>query len=110
MPRGAGIAHEWYDTDGDGELEDITGQTAAHYSLRPGGLHGSALDLAHWCEHLFRDRSVSSEASLAEMTAFRVADDPNEPLPAEYGLGLGRFTLPVLSDVDHYGHSGSSLG
>lgn len=110
VPVGAEIAHEWYDTDGDGNLEDITGQTAAQYSLKPGGLHSSALDLARWCRALFVDRSVLSGASLAEMTAFRPADDPSEPLAAEYGLGLGRFALPVLSGVDHYGHSGYSFG
>jgi len=43
------------------------------------------------------------------LTAFRVADDPAEPLAAEYGLGLGRFSLPVLADINHYGHSGNSF-
>jgi D-alanyl-D-alanine carboxypeptidase len=110
VPAGITIAHEWYDTDGDGVLEDVTGLTDAQYSLKPGGLHLSALDLAEWCSALFRERSVLSEDSLSQMTAFRVADDPDEPLAVEYGLGLGRFALPVLTDVNHYGHSGLSFG
>jgi D-alanyl-D-alanine carboxypeptidase len=110
VPPGIEIAHEWYDTDGDGVLEDVTGRTDAQYSLKPGGLHLSALDLADWCNAVFRERSVLSEDSLSQMTAFRAAVDPDEPLVAEYGLGLGRFSLPVLADNGHYGHSGLSFG
>lgn len=110
VPAGITIAHEWYDTDGDGDLEDVTGLTEAQYSLKPGGLHLSALGLANWCHALFRERTVLSGESLSQMTDFRVADDPDEPLVAEYGLGLARFSLPVLADVDHYGHSGLGFG
>jgi CubicO group peptidase (beta-lactamase class C family) len=109
-PEGVEVAHEWADIDGDGSFEDITGRTSAQYSLKPGGLHMSAPDLARWCSALFREGAVLSEDSLAEMTAFRVADDPSEPLAAEYGLGLAKFALPVLAGVEHYGHSGSAVG
>jgi hypothetical protein len=60
---------------------------------------------------------VLSEESLAEMLTFIPASEPTEPLVAEYGLGVGKFNLKLVSPgnsrlahLEHYGHSGDVIG
>jgi D-alanyl-D-alanine carboxypeptidase len=117
-PEGVEFAHAWADVNGDGNLDDISGQSPNLYcSILSSPTWTTAEDLARWSQALFDEGKVLSEQSLTEMLSFVPASDPTEPLAAEYGLGVGKFNFEVvapdnsrLADLEHYGHSGNVIG
>lgn len=111
IPSGFPVAHEWFDVDGDGNLDDITDYPKEAFNdLTAAPVYTNAIDLARYCQGLFHDRALLKDEQLAEMLDFRVADDPKEPMAARYGLGTGVFNIPGLSAIEHYGHGGYGLG
>lgn len=111
IPSRYPVAHEWFDTDGDGNLDDITAfPKEALNDLLPAPVYTNAIDLARYCQGLFHDRALLKDEQLAMMLDFRVADDPKEPIAARYGLGTGVFNIPGLSAIEHYGHGGNGIG
>jgi D-alanyl-D-alanine carboxypeptidase len=105
------VAHEWFDVNGDGNLDDITDYPdPALHSLLPAPVYTNAIDLARYCQGLFHDGALLKDDQLAAMLDFRVADDPKEPMAASYGLGVGTFNIPGLSAIEHYGHGGNGIG
>ena len=111
IPSRYPVAHEWFDTNGDGNLDDITDYPKqAFHDLLPAPVYTNAIDLARYCQGLFHDRALLKDDQLAAMLDFRVADDPKEPMAARYGLGTGVFNIPRLSAIEHYGHGGNGIG
>jgi CubicO group peptidase (beta-lactamase class C family) len=111
IPKNIKFAHEWYDLDGDTNLDDITAiPKTAFEDLKDAPVYSNALDLARFCQGLFHDRALVSDKSLAAMLDFRLADDPAEPVAAEYGLGVGVLRIPDLEGFEHYGHTGNGFG
>jgi len=117
-PEGVEFAHAWANVNGDGNLDDISGQSPNLYcSILSSPTWTTAEDLARWSQALFDEGKVLSEQSLTEMLSFVPASDPTEPLAAEYGLGVGKFNFEEvapgnsrLADLEHYGHSGNVIG
>ena len=111
IPSRYPVAHEWFDVNDDGNLDDITDYPKqAFHDLLPAPVYTNAIDLARYCQGLFHDRALLKEEQLAMMLDFRVADDPREPMAARYGLGTGVFNIPGLSTIEHYGHGGNGIG
>jgi CubicO group peptidase (beta-lactamase class C family) len=111
IPSRDPVAHEWFDVDGDGNLDDITAYPKeALNDLLPAPVYTNAIDLARYCQGLFHDGALLGRDQLAAMLDFRVADDPKEPMAARYGLGTGVFNIPGLSGIEHYGHGGNGIG
>ena len=118
-PEGVEFAHAWADVDGDANLDDISSQSPNLYcTILSSPTWTTAEDLARWSQALFYEGRVLNEKSLAEMLTFvKVAGDPTEPLAAEYGLGVGKFDLKLVSPgnsrlahLEHYGHGGNVIG
>jgi len=118
-PEGLEFAHAWANVDGDDNLDDISTQSPHLYcTILSSPTWTTAEDLARWSQALFYDGRVLSEESLAKMLTFdKVRGDPTEPLVAEYGLGVGKFNLKLISPdnsrlahLAHYGHSGNVIG
>jgi len=111
IPSRYPVAHEWFDINGDGNLDDITDYPKpALNDLKSAPAYSTALDLARYCSALFHDGSLLDERRLHAMLEFRTADDPREPMAASYGLGTGTFAIPELAGIEHYGHGGNGLG
>ena len=111
IPATVPVAREWYDLDGDGNYDDITAIPKTGFDdLKSAPVYSGALDLARFCQGLFHDRALVSDACLAAMIDFRPVHDPAEPMAAEYGLGVGVFDLPGLAGLEHYGHGGNGFG
>jgi D-alanyl-D-alanine carboxypeptidase len=111
IPSSYPVAHEWFDVDGDGNLDDITAfPKEALNDLVAAPVYTNAIDLARYCQGLFHDRALLKDEQLAMMLDFRVADDPKEPIAARYGLGTGVFNIPGLFAIEHYGHGGDGIG
>jgi len=105
------VAHEWFDTNGDGNLDDITDYPKTAFDdLKSAPVYADAMDLARYCQALYNDGKLLGDAELAAMLDFRTADDPREPMAASYGLGTGTFDAPGLSAIEHYGHGGNGIG
>jgi D-alanyl-D-alanine carboxypeptidase len=118
-PDGLEFAHAWANVNGDDNLDDISTQSPNLYcTILLSPTWTTAEDLARWSQALFYEGRVLSKESLAEMLTFvKVPGDPTEPLVAEYGLGVGKFNLELVSPgnsrlahLEHYGHSGSVIG
>jgi CubicO group peptidase (beta-lactamase class C family) len=111
IPKNIKVAHEWYDLDGDTNLDDITAiPKTAFEDLKDAPVYSNALDLARFCQGLFHDRALVSHKSLAAMLDLRPVADPAEPMAAEYGLGVGVLRIPDLEGFEHYGHTGNGFG
>ncbi len=111
IPSRYPVAHEWLDSNGDQNLDDITDlPKPALNDLKSAPVYSSAIDLARYCQDLFHDGALLGEDDLAAMLEFRTADDPAEPMAASYGLGTGTFNLPGVSGIESYGHGGNGLG
>lgn len=111
IPENVPVAHEWYDLDGDLELDDITAiPKTAFEDLKDAPVYSNALDLARFCQGLFHDGALVSDESLAAMLDIQPVDDPAEPMAVAYGLGVGVIRVPNLDDLGYYGHSGSGFG
>ena len=101
-------AHGWFDVNGDGEYDDLLSFTS-FYSGIGGGVFSTAEDLARWSQALFREGHVLSEQSLDQMLTFH-SPTPGEPLVAEYGLGVLKFSPEIFNELEVWGHSGSAPG
>ncbi len=102
------IAHGWFDMNGDGRYDDISGidrtsQTTATWGA--GGIVSTAADVARWSCALFEGK-VLSAASLSQMLAFRDASVPPTPIVG-YGLGALRA---FFSGREYWGHGGDMIG
>jgi CubicO group peptidase (beta-lactamase class C family) len=99
------IAHAWFDADGDGTPDDISGRSRNWINSLSGIYYFTTMEsLARWLRGLY-DGKVLSQASLDEMLDFY------GPLPEEglagYGLGTEHF---FMGPVEMWGHKGSIYG
>ncbi len=99
------IAHNWFDTDGDGTPEDISGKSRNWINSLSGIYYFATMEsLVRWLRGLY-DGRVLRQASLDEMLDFY------GPLPEEglagYGLGTEQF---IMGSVEMWGHKGSIYG
>lgn len=107
MPSQFDIAHGWFDVNGDGEPEDISGDSQNWItSMSPNMMYASAIDLARWSQALYEGR-VLSEASLGQMLDFH-RPTPGEPPVTGYGLGAAEIAVKGL--IRSYGHLGLHYG
>jgi D-alanyl-D-alanine carboxypeptidase len=102
------IAHGWFDMNGDGRYDDISGinrtsQTSATWGA--GGMVSTAADVARWACLLFEGK-VLSAASLSQMLTFRTVSVPPTPIVG-YGLGALRA---LFSGREFWGHGGNMIG
>jgi len=107
IPSQPEIAHGWFDVNGDGEPEDISGDPQSWIiSMSPHMMYASSLDLAKWSQALYGGQ-VLSESSLQEMLDFHrpVTDEP--PIT---GYGLGTEEISFTGLIRPYGHLGYHYG
>jgi D-alanyl-D-alanine carboxypeptidase len=98
-------ARPWFDVDGDGALEDISGRGRAWMAGRsPAMVFSTAEDLARWSQALYTGRLLRS-GSLEEMLRFH-RPTPGEPYSG-YGLGTGEFRI---GGREVWGHLGWQYG
>jgi len=107
VPSQLEIAHSWCDLDGDGELEDISGDSQSWItSMSPAMMYASAFDLARWSQALYGGQ-VLSRPSLDQMLDFH-RPTPDEPPLTGYGLGTAEIGVKGL--LQSYGHLGYHYG
>lgn len=64
IPSRYPVAHEWFDVDGDGNLDDITAiPKEALNDLVAAPVDTNAIDLARYCQGLFHDRALLKDAA-----------------------------------------------
>lgn len=82
---------------------------SSDWASADGSLATTADDLVSWLEHLFIDRDVLSDATLAAMTTPTQLTDGTTPvfLDAHYGMGLEIEDAP---DGTIYSHGGGDFG
>ncbi|MFZ0427747.1 MAG: serine hydrolase domain-containing protein [Acidobacteriota bacterium] len=102
------IAHAWFDIDGDGRYDDISGinrtsQVSAAWAA--GGMVAAAADLARWACALFEGKVLSAD-SLSQMLDFHEVSLPPTPI-TDYGLGTVRA---LVSGREYWGHGGDMIG
>jgi D-alanyl-D-alanine carboxypeptidase len=102
------IAHAWFDIDGDGRYDDISGidrtsQVSAAWAA--GGMVATAADVARWACALFEGKVLSAD-SLSQMLDFRQVSLPPTPI-TDYGLGTVRA---LVSGREYWGHGGDMIG
>lgn len=101
------MAHSWCDIDGDGELEDISGDSQAWItSMSPAMMYASVLDLARWSQALYGGQVLNGR-SLDQMLDFH-RPTPDEPPLTGYGLGTAEIAVKGL--LQAYGHLGYHYG
>jgi D-alanyl-D-alanine carboxypeptidase len=99
------IAHAWFDADGDGTPDDISGRSRNWINSLSGICYFTTMEsLVRWLRGLY-DGKVLSQASLDEMLDF-YGPLPDEGL-AGYGLGTEHF---IMGSVEMLGHKGSIYG
>jgi D-alanyl-D-alanine carboxypeptidase len=103
------IAHNWVDTDGDGDFDDV-GDRSRNWinSLSRILYYTRAEDFAMWLHALMRGE-VLEPASLDQMLTF-ISPTPGEPLVVGYGLGLFEVTPAFVEGQTVWGHGGSIPG
>jgi D-alanyl-D-alanine carboxypeptidase len=110
IPSNYNIAHQWFDTDDDGEFEDISDRSLNWIiSLSRILYYTRAEDFARWIHALYHEKRVLSQSSLDEMLTF-ISPCPGEPLVAGYGLGVYEMSSEFTQGIRMYGHSGSQWG
>ena len=114
IPEQMRIAHGWFDTDGDGTPEDISGNSLNWIiSLSPMLVYSTPSDMARWVDALYHKKRVLNEGSLEAMLEF-VGPVQGEPLMKGYGLGIVDINLgalmPQWEQVRVYGHLGNQFG
>ena len=111
VPPGFDIAHNWYDVDADGILDDISSDPKTWLCISPHVIFTTAEDLARWSDALFRERKVLSEKYVGEMLTFHSPiSDPREPLIVGYGLGTAEFPSNLFDGDRVIGHLGWDFG
>ena len=107
VPPQLEVAHAWFDVNGDGEAEDISGDSQVWISsMSPHMMYASALDLARWSQALYEGRVVS-KTSLAQILDFH---HPTPGEPPVTGYGLGTEEIAVKHILQGYGHLGFHYG
>jgi D-alanyl-D-alanine carboxypeptidase len=107
IPPHLDIAHSWFDANGDGEPEDISGDSQNWItSMSPNMMYASAIDLARWSQALYEGR-VLSKASLSQMLDFH---RPTPGEPPVTGCGLGTVEIAIKGLIQIYGHLGLHYG
>lgn len=103
------ITHNWVDTDGDGDFDDV-GDRSRNWinSLSRILYYTRAEDFAMWL-HALMGGEVLEQASLDEMLAF-ISPTPGEPLAAGYGLGIAEVNPTFVEGQRVWGHGGSIAG
>jgi D-alanyl-D-alanine carboxypeptidase len=114
MPGRMRVAHGWFDTNGDGPPEDISGNSLNWIvSLAPMLVYSTPSDVAMWMHALYHRRTVLKEETLKAMLDFGGPVE-GEPLMKGYGLGVVDINLgammPRWAHVRVYGHLGSGFG
>jgi D-alanyl-D-alanine carboxypeptidase len=114
FPDGMRVAHGWFDTNGDGSPEDISGDSLNWIaSLTPMLVYSTPSDMANWMHALYHRKAVLKDHSLKAMLEFG-GPVQNEPLMKGYGLGVADLNLgaimPQWAHVRIYGHLGSGFG
>jgi D-alanyl-D-alanine carboxypeptidase len=114
VPQAIRIAHGWFDKNGDGTADDISGQSLNWIvSLSPMLVYSTPSDMVKWAHALFNKKTVLSEEMLKAMLDFG-GPVQNEPLMKGYGLGVVDIDLgammPHRKHVQVYGHLGSGFG
>jgi CubicO group peptidase (beta-lactamase class C family) len=107
IPPQLSIAHGWFDVNGDGESEDISGDSQNWItSLSPNMMYASAIDLARWSQALYEGR-ILSRAYLDQMLYFHY---PTPGEPPVTGCGLGTEEIAIRGLIRSYGHLGFHYG
>lgn len=114
VPETMQIAHGWFDTNGDGPPEDISGNSLNWIiSLSPMLVYSTPSDMARWMDALYHREKVLKEETLKAMLEF-VGPVQGEPLMKGYGLGVVDINLgalmPQWEHVRVYGHLGNQFG
>jgi D-alanyl-D-alanine carboxypeptidase len=103
------VAHDWWDTDGDGTMEDVSDRPRTWIATRsPALMYTTAEDMAVWSQALYRGEVLGQE-SLNEMLTFHrpAPGAPGGPLATGYGLGTGEFKI---GGFEFWGHLGWQYG
>ena len=114
MPGRMRLAHGWFDTNGDGPPEDISGNSLNWIaSLAPMLVYSTPSDVARWMHALYHRKAVLKEVTLQAMLDFGGPVE-GEPLMKGYGLGVVDINLgammPRWAHVRAHGHLGSAFG
>ncbi len=114
VPERIRMAHGWFDTNGDGSPEDISGNSLNWIaSLSPMLVYSTPRDVAKWLHTLYHRKSVLKEQTLEAMLDFG-RPVQGEPLMKGSGLGVVDINLgailPRWARVRIYGHLGSGFG
>lgn len=114
IPETMRITHGWFDTDGDGTPEDISGNSLNWIaSLSPMLVYSTPIDMVKWMDALYHKKAVLEEKTLKEMLTF-IGPVQGEPLMKGYGLGTVDINLGALmprwEQVRVYGHLGLQFG
>jgi D-alanyl-D-alanine carboxypeptidase len=114
VPQTMRIAHGWFDKNGDGIADDISGHSLNWIvSLSPMLVYSTPSDMVKWAHALFHKKTVLGEETLKAMLDFG-GPVQGEPLMKGYGLGVVDIDLgammPHRKDVRIYGHLGSGFG
>jgi D-alanyl-D-alanine carboxypeptidase len=114
VPEKMRLAHGWFDTNGDGTADDISGHSWNWIaSLSPMLVYSTPSDMVKWIDALYYRKTVLKEKTLTAMLDF-VGPVQGEPLMKGYGLGVVDIDLgamfPQWKQVRVYGHLGSQFG
>jgi D-alanyl-D-alanine carboxypeptidase len=114
VPGRMRLAHGWFDRNGDGTADDISGRSLNWaISLAPMLTYSTPTDMVKWAHALFHRKTVLSEEMLRAMLDFG-GPVRGEPLMKGYGLGVADIDLgammPHRKHVRVYGHLGSQIG
>lgn len=112
LPSDVTIAHNWVDTAGNGNPEDVSNRSRNWIaSLSRILYYTTAEDFARWGHALFGGE-VLEPSSLNQMLTFIRPDDyGNEPpIFSGYGLGVVEWNPQLLHGEYGYGHSGNIPG
>ncbi len=101
------IASAWRDSNGDGVLQNISGEyRAAYHSVFYGaaGIFATASDLSHWAYDLVEGEALSAASRDKMLTRYAEIPDPTF---TGYGLGMRRN---VYAGKVMWGHTGGVRG
>ena len=106
IPDAFQIAHNWYDLDHDGALEDLMYYPrTAIATWAYGEMYSTAEDLARWTDRLFQG-GILQQSSLDQMLTFHYPT-PGEDWMEGYGLGIG---IRETEGIKSWLHCGSIHG
>ena len=103
------LAGAWFDTDGDGKLNDLSLiakeplNATLSISFASGNIVSTSKDMAIWIKALF-DGKIISEKSLEEMKKHALGSS-SEGVFKGYGLGLEHVHVHGYNHLGHSGHA-----